>query len=595
MLPTTGPGAALATQMRAAYELALSHLGGKLGGRDTQLIYVDTQAKPEVARELADELIKSQKVQFITGVLFSNLVVALHAPITQAEVFFVEPIGGPAPLAGARCSNFFFNLSAQNDQVAEAMGMHLAAKKINKLYAITANYQAGKDMVSGMKRFYTGGLAGESRVFSEILKAHRAIEVEDLDEFTEVLAVCQGTRWPAGNGINVVTTSGGQAELILDVATSAGIPLRPLPAAMREAVERDVGRVTGDGNPLDAWGRGDFRTTTPEALRLLSENATTDAIVFCSSDSVDNQALGRAGREEDYAKLFAAAAAKSSKPHYFMSMRPGVLHSGQIRILAEAGVAVIGGTRQGLGAIERLARWNTPLAPVRMSKAAPSPELATDRRTINEFDAKTILAGHGLPVTRETFINSLEQAIAAASAISYPVVLKVVADDIPHKSEHGFVAVGLRDEQALTSAFDDMQRRVAALGTPIAGYLVQEMIGDGAEVFAGVSRDPHFGLTIAFGMGGVGVEVLRDFALRPIPLREGDAEAMIEETRGAALLGAFRGRAAADKAALVRCLYALSDFAAANSERIAEIDLNPIKARAKGCVIVDALIVPRKP
>jgi branched-chain amino acid transport system substrate-binding protein len=161
MLPTTGPGAALATQMRAAYELALSHLGGKLGGRDAQLIYVDTQAKPEVARELADELIKSQKVQFITGVLFSNLVVALHAPITQAEVFFVEPIGGPAPLAGARCSNFFFNLSAQNDQVAEAMGMHLAAKQIKKLYAITANYQAGKDMVSGMKRFYPGGFAGE--------------------------------------------------------------------------------------------------------------------------------------------------------------------------------------------------------------------------------------------------------------------------------------------------------------------------------------------------------------------------------------------------------------------------------------------------
>jgi len=124
---------------------------------------------------------------------------------------------------------------------------------------------------------------------------------------------------------------------------------------------------------------------------------------------------------------------------------------------------------------------------------------------------------------------------------------------------------------------------------------VQEMIGDGVEVFAGVSRDPHFGLTIAFGMGGVGVEVLRDFALRPVPLREGDAEAMIGETRGAALLGAFRGRPAADTAALAQCLYALSDFAAANSDRVQEIDLNPIKARTKGCVIVDALIVPRQP
>ncbi len=205
-----------------------------------------------------------------------------------------------------------------------------------------------------------------------------------------------------------MTTSGGQAELILDVATSAGIPLHPLPAATREAVERDVGRVTGDGNPLDAWGRGDFRTTTPQALRLLSENPATDAIVFCSSDSVDNQALGRAGREEDYARLFAEAAAKSTKPHYFMSMRPGVMHSGQIRILAEAGVAVIGGTRQGLGAIERLARWNTPLAPARAIEGSrPHPNWPRERRTINEFDAKRILAGYGLPVTRETFVTSL--------------------------------------------------------------------------------------------------------------------------------------------------------------------------------------------
>jgi len=141
---------------------------------------------------------------------------------------------------------------------------------------------------------------------------------------------------------------------------------------------------TGDGNPLDAWGRGDFRTTTPQALRLLSDNPTTDAVVFCSSDSLDNQALGRPGREEDYARLFAEAAAKSTKPHYFMTMRPGVMHSGQLRILAEAGIAVIGGSRQGLGAIERLGRWTMPLARERASTLAPLPELTVTRRTINE-------------------------------------------------------------------------------------------------------------------------------------------------------------------------------------------------------------------
>jgi acyl-CoA synthetase (NDP forming) len=440
---------------------------------------------------------------------------------------------------------------------------------------------------------HTGCLAGESRVFSEVLKAHRAIEVEDLDEFTEVLAACQGKRWPTGSGINVVTTSGGQAELILDVATSAGISLDPLSAATREAIERDVGRITGDGNPLDAWGRGDFRTTTPQALRLLSENSATDAVVFCSSDSVDNQALGRPGREEDYARLFAEASGKSAKPHYFMTMRPGIMHSGQLRILAEAGVAVIGGTRQGLGAIKRLARWNMPLPRVRASTFAPSPELPSARRTINEYDAKKILAECGVPVTRETLVSSLATAINAAMTISYPVVLKVVSDDIPHKSEHGLVAIGLADERRLAAAFDDMQLRIEKLGRPIAGYLVQEMVEDGVEVFAGIARDADFGLSAVFGMGGVGVEVLRDFALRPLPLREGDAEAMISETRGAALLGAFRGRPAADIAALARCLYALSDFAAANSDRVNEIDLNPIKAREKGCVVVDALIVTR--
>jgi acyl-CoA synthetase (NDP forming) len=120
------------------------------------------------------------------------------------------------------------------------------------------------------------------------------------------------------------------------------------------------------------------------------------------------------------------------------------------------------------------------------------------------------------------------------------------------------------------------------------------MVADGVEVFAGVARNPDFGLSIAFGMGGTGIEIVRDFALRLLPLRAGDAEAMIAGTRGAALLGAVRGRPAADVAALARSLYALSDFAVANGDRIAEIDLNPIMARHDGCVVVDALIVTRQ-
>jgi acyl-CoA synthetase (NDP forming) len=129
-----------------------------------------------------------------------------------------------------------------------------------------------------------------------------------------------------------------------------------------------------------------------------------------------------------------------------------------------------------------------------------------------------------------------------------------------------------------------------------ATFLVQQMAGDGIELFMGVNRDPDFGLTIAFGLGGILVEVFDEVALRILPLGEGEAEAMIAETRAAALLGAVRGKPARDVDALCRCLYGLSDFAWAERESIQEIDLNPVIALAegRGCVVVDALIIPSR-
>jgi len=441
---------------------------------------------------------------------------------------------------------------------------------------------------------HTGGLAGESRVFSELLRAHRAIEVDDLDMLAEVLAVCQGRVWPRGRRIAVITASGGQAELILDLASGAGLELPPLPAPARAEVERVIGPLTGDGNPLDAWGNGDFNTNFPHAFAVLADNPTTDAIALCS-DSFDDQPMGRAERPLAYAQPLAASAQRSTKPHYMMTTRPGMIHREQLRMLASVGVPVICGTRQGLGAIDLMARYAAPRPALLPSRARLAAGLAAGVRTINEFDAKQLLAAAGLPVTRERLVHSLAEAQRAADALGYPVVLKAVSDDLPHKSELGLVAVGLADETALGSAWDEIAKRLAEIGRPVAlaGLLVQEMVEDGIEMFAGISRDPDFGLALAVGMGGVAIEIHRDFAMRLLPLHAGDAAAMIAETRGAALLGAVRGRPAADIAALEACIEALADFAWVNRARLAEIDLNPIKVRGagKGCVVVDALIV----
>ena len=451
---------------------------------------------------------------------------------------------------------------------------------------------------------HTGGLAGESRVFSELLRAHRAIEVADLDEMAEVLAVCQGARWPRGRGISVITGSGGLAEMILDNATAVGLELPPLSSAERAEAERVIGRITGDGNPFDAWGNGDYAVNLPHAMSVVDKSERIDAIAYCADTGNEGQ-LGDPRRVLETVTMLAKAAEGSSKPYYLMSSRAGVMNAQQAKALREAGLVQIGGTRQGLGAIDRVARYTMGLPPLRTPSARPHARLAEllaaepARRTVNEYDAKRLLAGSGVPVTREHRVTTVAEATRAAGALGYPVVLKALSDDIPHKTELGLVAVALANDDDLARAFARLRDRVDRIEPRPAdsALLVQEFVADGIEVFAGVSRDPDFGLSLAFGMGGVAVEVTRDFALRMLPLREGDAAAMIAETRGAAMLGAIRGRPPADVASLAACLEALADFAQQNADVLDEVDLNPIKAlpEGRGCVVVDALIVARPP
>jgi acyl-CoA synthetase (NDP forming) len=447
---------------------------------------------------------------------------------------------------------------------------------------------------------HTGGLAGEARVFSAMLRAHRAIEVADMDELTEVIAACQAERWPRGRRIAIMTASGGQAELILDLASTAGLQLPPLAPASRAEVERVVGRITGDGNPLDAWGNGDFATNFPHGLRVLGSDPGYDAIAFCS-DGFDDQPMGSPARALDYAKTVAEGAQQSAKPFYLMTMRSGVFRRDVVAFLREHGIAVIGGTRAGLGAVDRLARWSEPLGALRSPRGAggaiQAMQAGRARATIHEHDAKRLLGAAGVSLVRERLVASLDDARDAAKAIGYPVALKVVSDGIPHRSDVGLVAVGLRDESDLRAAWDRLSRRVDDLGrrNDVAGFLVQEMAHGVLEVFAGVNRDPDFGLVLAFGAGGVLIEALDDVALRPLPLRAGDAEGMIAETRVAPLLGGFRGRPPGDVGALSRALEAIGDFAWAERESLGELDVNPIVVRetGAGCVVVDALIVPR--
>ncbi|WP_431281491.1 acetate--CoA ligase family protein [Humitalea sp. 24SJ18S-53] len=444
---------------------------------------------------------------------------------------------------------------------------------------------------------HTGGLAGEAGAFSAVLRAHRAIEVDDPAELAEVLAACQGRHMPRGRRLAIVTGSGGQTELILDLAEQTPIVLDPMAPADRAAIDPVIGGVPGEGNPLDAWGNGKPDVNYPHSMQVLGASAHCDAVAFCG-DGMDGHPLDDPAEDLPYAEMVKAAAAGSQKPFYYLSTRAGVFRTDQEAVLRPGGVAMLSGVLQGLRAISRLADWGQPRAPLRAGPGLRPAAIDTGRATIHEYDAKRMLAKAGVATVPEHLAQTLPDALAAARSLGFPVVLKVVADAIAHKSELSLLELRLTDDAAVTAAWGRLQDRLGAIAPApdIAGILVQPMVSDGVEVLAGISNDPEFGPIMAFGLGGTLVEIFRDVVLRPLPLRAGEAEAMIAETRIASvLLAGARGAPPADVPALAASLYALSDFAIANAARIAEIDVNPIKVLplGRGCMALDAVILPK--
>ncbi len=399
----------------------------------------------------------------------------------------------------------------------------------------------------------------------------------------------------------MVTASGGQAELILDVSSELSLDIPALSEASRRRAGEVLGPISGDGNPLDAWGDGKFQVNLPHALSVLSEEPGLDSVVMYS-DTNDGQPMA----PTNYFSFLTDAAKAGDKSFYYMTTRHGLFRADLVESLRDGKVTILTGIRPGMLAIDRVGRWNGAAGAARAAPPSPAGEYPSELDetrssglSINEFDAKRILGAFGLPVVAEaeSVSETTAELAARARAIGYPVVLKAVSDDIPHKTELDLVELAIKDDDALEQAASRLGARLGALPSPPADLrlVVQKMVTGGIEVFAGVSRDPDFGPMIAFGLGGTMIEVLDEFALRPLPLGRGDAEAMISETRAGRILAGVRGRPASDVAALAALLHRLSDFAWTAREAVEEIDLNPIMVlpAGRGCAIVDALIVRR--
>jgi branched-chain amino acid transport system substrate-binding protein len=161
MAVLSGPQAVLGGQLRDGFNLGVKHAGGKLGGLATTVIVQDDELKPDVAVGKVKQLLERDKVDFVVGPVFSNILLAIHKPVSEAKVFLISPNAGPSPLAGKGCSAFFFSTSYQNDQPPEVLGKYAQDKGFKKAFLLAPNYQAGKDMIGGFKKHFKGEIADE--------------------------------------------------------------------------------------------------------------------------------------------------------------------------------------------------------------------------------------------------------------------------------------------------------------------------------------------------------------------------------------------------------------------------------------------------
>jgi acyl-CoA synthetase (NDP forming) len=439
---------------------------------------------------------------------------------------------------------------------------------------------------------HTGALAGEDAVYDAVFADWGAIRCADP---AELLALPQAFLCyrEAGRRVAILSNSGGLGVLSVDLCVDLGLvpaEFTPETTALLRATLPDFAAAA---NPVDLTAQ---MLTDPgmltRVLPVLEADPGVDAIVF---------QIALLGAATDLARLVGdvAAVARSTRKVVAVScpQRPVVeaFRAGGVLAFDDASVAL-----RSLAclaqATARRARW-LDRATLEAPPPPPAPAVPAGRAGepfLNEWQSQRLLAPFGLPLVDTVFVTAAAAAPDAAEQLGYPVVVKVCAAALPHKSDVGGVALGLADRAAVAAACRRLEAnvRAAAPGVALDGFLVQRQVRGALELALGVKVDPIFGPVVLVGSGGVLIEVLRDFRLLLPPIDAPAAEEALRSLRIGALWDSVRGSAPLDLPAAVELLQRLGDAARSLGAVISEIDLNPVLVgrRGEGVTILDALV-----
>jgi acetate---CoA ligase (ADP-forming) len=499
-------------------------------------------------------------------------------PGTRVIALFLESVRQPAEFAAVA-------------RRALAAGKPIVALKVGR--SVTARHTA---------QAHTGALTGDDAVVDSVFRRLGVVRVRSLEDLiitSGMLAEltrngpATDTGGPlAGNRLGVVTPSGGASEIIADRAEDEGLELPPFAPATAEALKAMLPPFADVANPLDVTGYVVVdRTLLGRALEIVVADPGLDAVLLLADplrDEPADPALAQAVMAANARRIAAAPKPVLVVSNALTDITPVGRH-----YLAETGYpSVAGGIEHGLTAIGAAVRWSrarrAALAAGRGAepRRSGSPALPEGPVTWTEDRASGFLASCGVPVVPRRLAGDEAGAVAAAGELGYPVVVK--AAGLAHKSDTGGVRLNLGDEAAVRAAYQEVR---AAAGT--VNVLVQPYRTGGIELITGVVRDPAWGLMLAVGLGGIWVEVLRDAALRPLPVNAAEVEDALHELRGAAVLRGARGTPPADLPRVAEVIAGLAAVAAGLGGRLESLEVNPLLVRGGQVEALDALITWR--
>jgi acetyltransferase len=447
---------------------------------------------------------------------------------------------------------------------------------------------------------HTGAWVGSSEVFSAAMERSGAVQVERL---WQLFAAAQGFgagRKLAGNSIAIVTNGGGPGVLAADRAVERGLTLAQLSDATCSALEQALPNHWSHSNPVDVIGdAGEHRYRAAVEACLKDENV--DGVLVLLAPLAD------CGDPTASADEVIAAAKQTRKPVLTCWMGQSSVAEAQRRLI-EAGVPHFESPEVAVDAMSFLAEHarNQQLlvqSPGPLSQQrAPDVEgarliiegvMAEGRKTLGTIEAKAVLSAFRIPTTQAVLARSPNEALMAAEALGFPVVMKINSPDIEYKSDVDGVRLNLSDAQTIRRTYTDLTERAGNLRPEahIEGVTVEHMVPTRAarELMVGVSRDPVFGPVISFGAGGTDMELIQDRALGLPPLNAFIIQAMIANTRVAKLMGAYSNKPPMNRQALARILQRVSEMVCELPE-IISMEVNPLIGNDLDVIAVDARI-----